>query len=245
MARLRIAMANIQSCIGTTRGYWQYLTTAWKYRLPHDSDMLEPAARFLREEGVDLAGLCEVEEASLRSRGVDQLARLAELAQLPERRFFLTVEHGRRVRQGNAVCGRFPITGITDHRLPGLGEPRHLCEARIEVEGRPLRFFITHLSLERACRDAQIKRIAEIIHASSEPTILAGDFNIDTHTELELLFASDLRQSLSAPSFPSWKPVRHLDHLFFSGHFEVLGQHTFSRFRFSDHLPLVADVAFA
>ncbi len=66
---LRIAVANLQTGIGTTRGYWHYLTTAWKYRLAHDSRPIEQAARFLREADIDIAALCEIEGGSRRTRG--------------------------------------------------------------------------------------------------------------------------------------------------------------------------------
>src|SRR5690554_687457 len=66
-ASLRIAVCNLQSGIGTTRGYWQYLTTGWKYWLPHDSNPILEAARFLREARIDLALVNEIEGGSRRS----------------------------------------------------------------------------------------------------------------------------------------------------------------------------------
>src|SRR5690606_8684199 len=108
--RLRIAVCNLQSGIGTTRGYWQYLTTGWKYGMPHDSIPVERAADFLREEDIDVVALSEVEGGSRRSRGIDQLELLAQRSGLREQVFFPTLVLGRRVNQGNGVCARWRRT---------------------------------------------------------------------------------------------------------------------------------------
>ena len=92
-------------------------------------------------------------------------------------------------------------------------------------------------------RAGQIDAIAELVGHEDRPTILAGDFNASEEAELELLAESILDRATSAPTFPSWRPRRHLDHLFFSRHFAVRRTYAFDRFRFSDHLPLVAEVA--
>ncbi len=239
---LRIATCNLQTGIGTTRGWGHYLTTAWKYRFPHGSAPVEQAARFVRDEKLDLVALCEVGGGARRTRGVDQGRLLAELSGLENRAFFPALVAGDRINQGNAVCARFPVENVANHPLPGVGEPRFLSEACVQVEAGSLRVFVTHLSLNRLQRGAQIDAIAAIIGDCDQPTILAGDFNVSREDELDLLAESVLSKAASAPTFPSWKPTKHLDHLFLSRHFSIRQAYAFDAYRFSDHLPFVAEV---
>ena len=241
---LRIAVCNLQCGIGTTRGYWQYLVTAWKYRLPHDSKLqIARAADFLRQERIDIAALCEVDSGCRRTRWVDQLDLLCEGTELSERTFFPTRVVGRRVNQGNPACARYPLRYVRNHALPGRGEPRFLSEAEIDLGGLQVRLLVTHLALELPIRTPQIHHIAEIVSQRNVPTILAGDFNISEQAELDLLHESDvLDEAITGATFPAWRPTRYLDHLFLSGHFQLRRARIFDEFLFSDHLPLVADV---
>lgn len=239
---IRIAVANVQFGIGTTRGYLHYLTTAWKYRWPHGSTALPSAARFLREAHVDVAALCEVETGARRTRGLDQVARLAESSGLSSRAFFPTHAVNETIRQGNAVLARHPVRFVANHALPGEGEPRFLSEAEVQVGDVPVRLFATHLSLHQPVRTPQVHRIADLLGPCDTPTVLAGDFNVAKEAELDLLSESILQKAASAPTFPSWRPTRRLDYLFFSRHFRIERAFAFDRFRFSDHLPFVAEV---
>ena len=223
--RVRIAVCNLQLGIGTTRGYWQYLITAWKYRLAHDARFIEQAADFLRDEAVDVAALCEVDAGSRRTRWVDQLEVLAHRSGLVHAAFFPT-----------------PVRIVRNHPLPGIGEPRFLSEAEVALAGMTVRLLVTHLSLERTLRLPQIHHIAEIVDRSQGPTILTGDFNISEQAELGLLDESHLERAASAPTFPAWRPRRYLDHLFVSKHFAVVNVYSYDDRLFSDHLPLVVEL---
>jgi endonuclease/exonuclease/phosphatase family metal-dependent hydrolase len=239
---LRIAICNLQSGVGTTRGYWQYLTTAWKYFLPRGSTPVRKALRFLQDEQIDVAAFCEIEGGSRRTRGIDQVRKISEGTDLVHNVFFPTLVLGVRVNQGNAVCSKFPVRFVENHALSGVGEPRFLSEAELEVAGGSVRLFVTHLSLNRKIREPQIHDIAEVVAGGDVPTILAGDFNVTTEAELDLLRDTNLEMAASAPTFPSWKPSRGLDYLFFSDHFSVRETRVFDRFLFSDHLPFLAEV---
>lgn len=242
---IRIAVCNIQSGIGTTRGYWHYLLTGWKYALPHDSEPVARMASFLSDEKIDIAAICEIDGGSWRTRGVDQCGLVRRHSPLKHCNFFPTLVLGRRVNQGNAICARYPIRHVANHHLPGPGEPRLIGESEVDAGGRPVRILVTHLSLERKVRPSQIDHLSRVVTKSDVPTILAGDFNSTEEAELRLLAESNLQMALSAPTFPSWGASRALDRLFVSEHFSLSETHTFDRFTFSDHLPLVASLELA
>jgi endonuclease/exonuclease/phosphatase family metal-dependent hydrolase len=241
---LRVAVCNLQTAIGTTRGYWHYLLTAHRYWLAHDSEQIEPAADFLRGERIDLALLCEVEGGSRRTRGVDQVDMLARRSGLSERLFFPTRIVGRRVNQGNGVVSRLPLRFGFNRALPGHGEPRFLSEAQVQLEDVSLRAFVTHLSLEHKLRRWQIDSIARALAENDEPALLGGDFNITEDAELDLIEQGHLAKAVSRKTFPAWQPTRALDHLFVSPHFEVREVYAYDREIFSDHLPLVVELSY-
>lgn len=167
---------------------------------------------------------------------------ISELMDLKRNTFFPTLVIGERINQGNAVITRFLLRHVKNHALPGIGEPRFLSEAQVRIDDLDVRIFVTHLSLELKIRTPQIHHIAEIIGRHEAPTILAGDFNIAHEAELTLLTESNLVKATSAATFPSWKPTKYLDYLFFSQDFRVAESHTFNGMRFSDHLPFIAAV---
>jgi len=240
--RVRIAVCNLQNGVGTIRGYWHYLVTAWKYRLPHDCRYIEQAGDFLRDETLDAAALCEVDAGSRRTRWIDQVELLAQRSGLTHSAFFPTRVVGARVNQGNAVCARTPVRIVRNHPLPGVGEPRFLSEAELTLAGLRVRLLVTHLSLERTLRVPQIHHIAEIVDRNQDPTILTGDFNISEEAELRLLDETHLERAASAPTFPAWGPTRYLDHVFVSRHFTVANVYSYDDKLFSDHLPLVVEL---
>jgi endonuclease/exonuclease/phosphatase family metal-dependent hydrolase len=242
MKTLRIAVCNLQTGIGTTKGYWQYLLTGHRYWFPHGSRQIELAADFLRDARIDIALLCEVEGGSRRSRWVDQVDLLAQRSGLVERLFFPTRIVGRSVNQGNGIVSRWPLRYRFNRALPGYGEPRFLSEASLKANAARLRLLVTHLSLEQTLREPQIHSIADALAGSDEPTVLGGDFNISQEAELDLIQEGHLAKALSQATFPSWRPRRALDHLFLSHHFEVRDVYTYDRWLFSDHLPLIVQL---
>ena len=239
--RLRISVCNLQSGICTTEGYWQYVTTAWKYLLPHGDAPIRKAAAFLRSESVDLALLSEADARSFRTYGVDHVDMIARETPLTQTAFFPTITSASR-NQGNAICARFPVRPVENWPLPGAGEPRYLSEAEICLDSTTIRVFATHLSLRQEVRASQLRSIAARVEDRDGPTLLGGDFNIADSAELGLLDECGLQSVPLRPTFPSWRPSHVLDHLFVSDHFEVTGSRTFDQFRFSDHLPLLIDV---
>lgn len=239
---IRIAICNVQTGIGTTQGYWQYLTTGWKYAFPHGSAPILKAAEFIKSESIDIALFTEIGGGSKRTRNKDQVRLISQHTDLKQNNFFPTFIVGDRINQGNGICSRYPLRFVRNHRLPGAGEPRYLGESEVYLGDYPVRIFVTHLSLKLTVRKPQIHHLAAIIRQKETPAILGGDFNISVKDELAILTESQLEMAASAPTFPSWNPVKHLDHLFISGQFRAANSYTFDRYLFSDHIPFVVDI---
>jgi endonuclease/exonuclease/phosphatase family metal-dependent hydrolase len=241
---LRIGIYNIQNGVGTTRGYWHYLLTTWKYAWPHNNKMITPIAKLIKKHNVDIIGLAEVDAGSYRTKNQDQVAMVKKRAEYPHSHFFSTFVQKQLKNQGNAVLSKHPIFDQKNHKLPGFGEPRFLAECRFPWQGREITFLTTHLSLNRVVRSEQIDAIVTIIKKIKTPIILTGDFNIGHKRETEILFRSQLKNIVSSPTYPSWRPKKYLDYIFTTGDFEILS-HSTPKAKHSDHLMFVADVAFS
>lgn len=239
--RLRIIVANIQSGIGVTRNYRQYLTSGWRYLLPHDSRGVIDAGTFLRAEEADVALLTEVDGGSRRSRNVSQLDRIVEDSGLPESRFFSTRSVGTSINEGNAVITRFPVVSERAHPLASRMNPRVLGETVLTLpDGSSLAAFVAHLALGGRQRELQLAEIAGRVKDVEGPVLLGGDFNERDHRSFTRLLDAGL-VPVSLAGYPSWKPVHALQVLFLSRHFTLTNASVPEGARFSDHLPLIVE----
>lgn len=238
---LRIALHNVQSGIGTTKGYYQYLSHIFRYFLPHDSSQIEKLGNYVHQQDIDILATAEIDKGSKRTRGVDQVELLQQTAGFDHAHFFPAFRYKTRAHQGNALHSRFPIIKTKNHLLPGSGEPRYLGEAKVYLGDRDLTLFVTHLSLNLLHRQEQIQKISERVNASSGPVVLAGDFNIAHEGELDLLEESRLQKVYTAKTFPVWNPTKRLDYIFASKEVQIREGFVCSE-AFSDHCLLMANV---
>src|SRR5262249_27687459 len=155
---------------------------------------------------------------------------------------------------GNAVLSRLPITHHMGHDLSWKTcEPRRLQRVGVAGDGRLLHIYNVHLGTAILERRYQAGRLATIVldrHVTG-PKLVLGDFNewtkgLATTLLTEKLNSVDLRDHLRRRrTYPGLFPVLHLDHIYYTGHVEVLGielPRTRLSLVASDHLPLVADI---
>ena len=242
--RIRIVVANIQSGIGVTKGYRQYLTSSWRYVLPHPGHGAYDAGVFLKEESVDITLLTEVDAGSKRSRGISQLETMSREASLSHMQFFPTRSVGSSINEGSAILARYPIAATRSHALSSNVHPRVLGETVLAIEASPVTVLVAHLALNAKAREVQIAEIAKRVQQVEGPVILGGDFNERNHRAFKHLKASGLTP-ISVPGYPSWKPLHSLQVLFLSSHFPDTTVSVPSSKAFSDHLPLIIETELA
>jgi endonuclease/exonuclease/phosphatase family metal-dependent hydrolase len=225
----RVASYNIHSCVGTDR-------RASAERILHVLREIEPDIVALQEVGGDslVEGLEQFKffEKHLAMHGVSGVNLL---------------RRGRHAF-GNALFARGEIS---DFHLEDLSvaffEPRGAIDCAVTIGQRRVRVMATHLGLFPHERRQQLDKIAELLPARAQRlTILLGDFNI---------FGLERRtlRRIGAPTalpklrtFPSRRPIMSLDRIWTIPNDRVMQTHVhrtpLSRTA-SDHLPIVADVA--
>lgn len=205
----------------------------------------ERIAQFLQELNPDVAGLVEVDAGSYRSGKNNQAGMIAER---------LGHYHVYRSKYGeNSLTNRLPLFKQQGNafvvRDSGHKETFHYFDRGvkrlvIELEMENVTFFLIHLALSSRLRHRQLGDLYDLLKTVKKPHIVAGDFNALWGEQEIRLFqaATGLKNAhvANSPTFPSWKPKRHLDFVFHSP--EVAVERCWMPdVRFSDHLPIVCD----
>lgn len=236
MEKIKIAALNLQAGVGTTKGYLQYLTTFWKYAVPHSQKQILNVTNFICSEGIDIAVFAEVNTNKKAESRSNQAGFISKATPLKKNRFFRT--YGNK---GIAVCTKYLILSSINHKLPGKGLPRYLGEVVLDTGKEKLTVLFTHLSLSRDNRRKQIKYIAMRANKIQGPMVLAGDFNTWNKYEIDLLKDTRLKNTGFYKTYPSWNPQKCFDYIFLTNELKLERAYVPS-IKVSDHLPLVAEV---
>ncbi len=219
---------------------------------------LERVAALLDSLSADVVLLQEVDRATARSGGVDQLAELARITGMHG--FFARAMEFDGGEYGIAVLSRFPLLSAEAVPLTVAGyqdlsersyEPRTLLHVVIDAPGGPIHLLNTHLDHHGGpvFRGPQIARIIEHLSArmpEDAPTILAGDLNAEpTAPELVPLLArfSDTWATCGAGpglTYPADRPVKRIDYILLRG--LTCTASTVPPTEVSDHRPVVVDL---
>ena len=234
---LRLLSYNIQAGVGTNR-YREYLTHGWKHLLPHRDreENLEKIASLIK--GFDIVGLQEVDLGSFRSRYFNQVTAIAELGDFPFSHSQTNRRMGRIAQLGLGVLSRQEISEVGEIKLPGA-PGRGALLLRLGKESRPLIVVIVHLALGQRARMTQVNFLGRLLR-EYDNVVLMGDLNCPADSR-EIKLLSDLA-GLSSTSngentFPSWRPVRNLDHILVSSGITVKDVKVLPH-QLSDHLPI-------
>ncbi len=227
----------------------------------------ERIARVLRDLDPDIVALQEIDCGRSRSRGEDQLAFIAGELGL-QHAFCPTIEIAGE-RYGHGIMTREGINVVQRAHLPDGGvpviEPREALHVSTTIDGREISLIGTHLGLAYRERAAQIDRLlqpdllGEI--TGDPPVIFFGDLNLTPggklYRRLVARWSDEDGQSffrdvqahapnhVAVKTFPSFLPLRQLDHIFVTPHFTIRDVQSPANLltrRASDHLPLAVDL---
>ncbi|QHI70729.1 endonuclease/exonuclease/phosphatase family protein [Tichowtungia aerotolerans] len=237
---MRFVLYNIR--YGTGGGKIQFPLQGY---LGRNGKTLEEISGFLHELNPDVAGLVEVDAGSYRTRKTNQAETLAKK---------LGHYHVYRSKYGkDSFSNRLPVLNQQGNafivRDSGHQEKFHYFDRGmkrlvIELEMDDVVFFLIHLPLGSRLRHRQLGDLYELIKEIDKPCVVAGDFNaLWGEQEVRLFLAATQMKNAHAansPTFPSWKPKRHLDFIFHSPGIEV-ERCWMPKVLYSDHLPIVCD----
>ena len=240
--RLKLLSANIQAG-SSTRRYTDYAMRSWSHVLPagNKRGSLDAIAQLAGQH--DIVGLQESDPGSLRSGFTNQTHYLAQRGGFA----YWSHQPNRRVggvaSSANGLLSKLEPVEVHDHPLPGRVRGRGVLLAQFG-EGRDgLAVAVAHLSLGAGSRASQISFIAELLHDHPH-AVLMGDFNCDPdRPEMQPLYKRTRLQppAMCVPTFPSWRPLRAIDHILTTGGLQVATMEAFAAAH-SDHLALAAEI---
>lgn len=240
--RLRLLTYNIQTGIATSR-YHHYITHSWRHVLPCSArqENLDRIADLVRH--YDIVGLQEADSGSLRSGYVNLVKYLAERAGFPDWYDQTNRNFGMFAQHSMGILSRYRATEISEHRLPGTIPGRGVLIVQYGKPRNPLVLMLVHLALGRRARLQQLGYIADIA-SEYRNVIVMGDLNCSSSSP-EIAWLTR-RAGLREPThdlntFPSWRPVRNIDHILVSPSMQVDSVSVLNH-PLSDHLPIAMEV---
>lgn len=181
---------------------------------------------------------------------VDQLEYLAKATKLPYMAFGENYNFGipgYRVVGGNAILSRTPLTPIANISLVGrkpfyvTRNNRRALFAETRIHGETVLVGSLHNdSFDSTNNDAQMKQILEFV--SSQPCILAGDFNAKPDSNTLKQIDDSMRFSgviKGRPTFPAHNPEQRIDYIFGPAEWTHNGTDVLIS-EASDHRPVVS-----
>jgi endonuclease/exonuclease/phosphatase family metal-dependent hydrolase len=238
---LRLLSYNIQAGIDTNQ-YRDYLTKGWRHVLPsrqrlHNLDLI---ARMLR--GYDLVGLQEVDAGSLRSGFLDMTEYLANRAGYPYWYRQVNRDIGMIAQNSNGVLSRMQPNWVGRYRLPP-GNGRGAMVLKFGQGADALYVCTLHLALSRRLRRRQFDFIADLF-SDARHVVIMGDMNAscDAREFRNFVDHNGFKEpACSKPTFPSWRPVRRIDHILVSEDLQVRNARVLD-YPLSDHLPVSVEL---
>ena len=238
---LKILSYNIQAGIDTQR-YREYVTKGWKHILPSRERMrnLELISKMLHD--YDLIGLQEVDSGSLRSNFVDMTEYLARRAGYPYWYKQVNRDIGLLAQHSNGFLSRIKPNNVSNHRLP----PENGRGAMVLEFGQGREALVVvslHLALSRRQRSRQLDYVRELV-GDRQHLIVMGDLNAgcDSAEVRNFIDRTGMREPVcDQGTFPSWRPVRRIDHILVSESIPVLRSRVVD-YALSDHLPISVEL---
>lgn len=161
-------------------------------QLPNDTDLtvvsyniksglggLAGFADVIAASGADIVLLQEVDYLRHMSGRVDQPAYLGDALGMYHT-FGANVFYGGSSQYGTAILSKYPIVSSENTHLPNRPgmQQRGLLHAVIEVEGKKMSVYSTHLqNLSEPMRMEQIRAIVGLVADDPLPSVIGGDFN--------------------------------------------------------------------
>ncbi len=229
----------------------QHRLNIMTYNIHHGNDdkevnQLRAIADLILKSGADIVGLQEVDSVCIRSGRVDQAKALAELTGM----HYAYVRHFafEGGSYGLALLSKYPISKLTNHRLPIAStipnETRALLTAEVQVSPKKKWLVgVAHFDYRDAdSRINQAKQTTSIYKKSGLPGILLGDMNAEPDSEPIAILSKIFQDTQPSDylTYPANSPIKKIDYIFVDirQKFRILEKSVLP-VNFSDHRPAI------
>jgi endonuclease/exonuclease/phosphatase family metal-dependent hydrolase len=220
----------------------------YNIRVADGGKHIEEVASELKACCADIIGIQEIDLDAERSGKIDVLKLLAEKSEYPHYHFYpaIPLQGGY---YGIGILSKHPILNVNMYKYECANfEKRILGNITVEIDGKTINFYNTHLSYEDlSIRTEQFKLMKKIL-SENTPFIITGDFNVSGLDEFSLFTECSFANTKEKP-FLTFKGDIHyngfysIDNIITSKEFKIINAEVFPSEN-SDHEMLVADVEF-
>ncbi|GAB3415625.1 endonuclease/exonuclease/phosphatase family protein [Niabella aquatica] len=222
------------------------------YNIHHGADKEErdrvaEIGAFIKSSAADIVGLQEVDSVCLRTKGVDQMKKLAGITGM----YYAFVRHF--AYQGGAygmgILSRYPIENVENKRMPLLNNKNPstaMITAVIQLpENKKIKLASAHFALDDSSRMLQAAAVVTCFKQEKIPVIFTGDLNAEPNTP-EIRFLKEYFAETDAANiftFPAPVATKKIDYIFIrKPHLKKIKQYTVPVNALSDHLPVIAEM---
>ena len=200
-------------------------------------------AEDIKNNNLDIVGLQEVDRFCNRSKKIDTVARLKEYTGWEYCAYFKCIDHDGG-EYGTAILSKYPIIETNEIELNDgkTVERRLLTCAKIDVNGKIINFFNTHLTIASAdVRKKEFQTVASKV-VNVENSILTGDFNVSSYAEYDCLKPLSFVNNPETSYITYPENERRIDNICYSEQFTLVeNSHGIYQQNHSDHVLLYAE----
>jgi endonuclease/exonuclease/phosphatase family metal-dependent hydrolase len=203
-------------------------------------DMSKIAKNIIDNE-IDVVGIQEVDRMTARSGGIDILIELSRATGYEHYAFFKTMSFDGG-EYGTAILSRYPILESEKIFLEsGNSEQRALGRATVDVGGRRISFFVTHLTFDSEnIRKGQLVQLTELLKGE-EAFVLSGDFNTSDLGALDECLGVSRINKKDAPTVTFPEDEIAIDNIVYSNRIWRFGDINTVTDSYSDHYMIWAE----
>ena len=233
-------------------------------------DFLKRSVNILSVMDVDILFVQEIDVESQRSLYVHQVEKISKSLNFPKAHFLVNwnknfVPHPLtkpnrwfgKVISGQAIFSKYDLESVENVLLEKPKQnfltnlfyfERYIQVAKADIGGKEIYVINTHLDAFNS--EINVRQAEKVLQTYKKynalgPTLLLGDFNDDVANEtlnLFLNFEGLEIVDIFEPTYPSFKPTKRIDHIFYDPHsFQLIETRVLRELNISsDHLPVVA-----
>ena len=196
------------------------------YNIHNGSDVkwdFSVIAQDILDKDLDIVGFQEVDQYCRRSKNTNTLAELKKYTGMEYGYFFKCIDYEGGA-YGIAIVSKYPIISTEEVELNdgSAVERRVLAHAKIDVNGKEINFFNTHLTIASDEIRAEEFQIVKDKVKDYENCILVGDFNVDAFEEWEILKPLSYINTPETPFITHPVGERKIDNICYSSEFTLV-----------------------
>ena len=248
MVKIKVMNWNIFWGFGSVKNSLHHSLAFWKFLgMVATKKNVSKISQFIRTKQIDIVGLQEIDNGSIRNRKFNQVDKVSDITELKFKKYAPEKTFLNFADDGNALISRFNFKNIKIIDLPYNKEKRSLISANYKIKGKEFKVIVTHLGAWKFNKNERIQQmhtISEYVNSLNIPVILMGDFNCEPQDrEFKLLLTkTNLKPLIDGATYKHMGKDCKYDNILISPEIKVIESKILD-VNLSDHKPVYAELS--